>query len=163
MLDGRVTGSHAAIYMAGVFTDRRAYVSILGLEGGVASRRRLYLPSKIWLGDQTRFLTIVSRNSILAVRRIHSVLSQSMSATPDRILGTPATRSRTTAIACRRCHARKVKCSGGQPCSNCRRDVGEAECSYPNRVKHVKVKQRYARPILGAFCSVQLMWRKLYR
>ncbi|CAI6025996.1 unnamed protein product [Clonostachys chloroleuca] len=41
------------------------------------------------------------------------------------------------------CHARKVKCSGGQPCDGCRQSRKESECSYPRRQRMVKVDQRY--------------------
>jgi hypothetical protein len=44
--------------------------------------------------------------------------------------------------SCRRCHARKVKCSGGQPCDGCRQSRKESECSYPRRQRMVKVDQR---------------------
>ncbi|KAI6379387.1 hypothetical protein MCOR25_001975 [Pyricularia grisea] len=46
-------------------------------------------------------------------------------------------------IACNRCHARKVKCSGGQPCQNCQQGGKANECSYPRRNRMVKVSQRY--------------------
>ncbi|KAF4991459.1 hypothetical protein FDECE_14029 [Fusarium decemcellulare] len=42
-----------------------------------------------------------------------------------------------------RCHARKVKCSGGQPCDNCRQASKGAECSYPRKNRLVKVSQQY--------------------
>ncbi|TQN68266.1 putative transcriptional regulatory protein [Colletotrichum shisoi] len=45
--------------------------------------------------------------------------------------------------ACRRCHSRKVKCSGDQPCGNCRHAGKGAECTYPRRNRQVKVKQSY--------------------
>ncbi|TIC95126.1 putative transcriptional regulatory protein C3C7.04 [Colletotrichum higginsianum] len=54
-----------------------------------------------------------------------------------------ATRPRTKPTACRRCHSRKVRCSGGQPCENCRQASKSAECSYPRRNRMVKVSQRY--------------------
>ncbi|UQC88385.1 fungal specific transcription factor [Colletotrichum lupini] len=40
--------------------------------------------------------------------------------------------------ACRRCHSRKVKCSGDQPCQNCRHAGKGAECTYPRRNRQVK-------------------------
>ncbi|KAK2054377.1 fungal-specific transcription factor domain-containing protein [Colletotrichum caudatum] len=52
-------------------------------------------------------------------------------------------RPRTKPTACRRCHSRKVKCSGGQPCSNCKQASKGAECTYPRRNRMVKVSQRY--------------------
>ncbi|CCF35893.1 fungal specific transcription factor [Colletotrichum higginsianum] len=45
--------------------------------------------------------------------------------------------------ACRRCHSRKVKCSGDQPCGNCRHAGKGAECTYPRRNRQVKVRQSY--------------------
>ncbi|KAK1994954.1 fungal-specific transcription factor domain-containing protein [Colletotrichum falcatum] len=45
--------------------------------------------------------------------------------------------------ACRRCHSRKVKCSGDQPCRNCRQAGKGAECTYPRRNRQVKVRQSY--------------------
>ncbi|KAJ3949286.1 uncharacterized protein N0V96_000401 [Colletotrichum fioriniae] len=45
--------------------------------------------------------------------------------------------------ACRRCHSRKVKCSGDQPCQNCRHAGKGAECTYPRRNRQVKVRQSY--------------------
>ncbi|KZL63284.1 c6 transcription factor, partial [Colletotrichum incanum] len=54
-----------------------------------------------------------------------------------------ASRPRTKPTACRRCHSRKVRCSGGQPCDNCRQASKGAECTYPRRNRMVKVSQRY--------------------
>ncbi|KAF2019456.1 hypothetical protein BU24DRAFT_439585 [Aaosphaeria arxii CBS 175.79] len=65
-----------------------------------------------------------------------------MSATLHRVVGASIVKPKTTAVACRKCHSRKVKCSGGQPCSNCERDGSDVECSYPNRVRHVRVKKK---------------------
>ncbi|KZL70569.1 fungal specific transcription factor, partial [Colletotrichum incanum] len=45
--------------------------------------------------------------------------------------------------ACRRCHSRKVKCSGDQPCQNCRHAGKDTECTYPRRNRQVKVRQSY--------------------
>ncbi|KAK1997017.1 fungal-specific transcription factor domain-containing protein [Colletotrichum falcatum] len=59
--------------------------------------------------------------------------------TSSRIAGRP----RTKPTACRRCHSRKVKCSGGQPCENCQQASKGAECTYPRRNRMVKVSQRY--------------------
>ncbi|KAM0323895.1 hypothetical protein ACHAQA_008476 [Verticillium albo-atrum] len=56
----------------------------------------------------------------------------SISVTPDRASGvlntpdsdqtpaSPGRRPKIKSTACNRCHARKVKCSGGRPCENCR-------------------------------------------
>ncbi|KAF5604817.1 positive activator of transcription [Fusarium pseudocircinatum] len=60
----------------------------------------------------------------------------------------PGKRQRKTkSTACRRCHARKVKCSGGQPCENCRQASKGAECSYPRKNRLVKVSQQYVDPL----------------
>ncbi|KAK2048124.1 fungal-specific transcription factor [Colletotrichum somersetense] len=45
--------------------------------------------------------------------------------------------------ACRRCHSRKVKCSGDQPCRNCRQAGKGTDCTYPRRNRQVKVRQSY--------------------
>lgn len=50
---------------------------------------------------------------------------------------------RTKSTACRRCHSRKVKCSGGTPCENCRHAGKPAECTYPRKNRLVKVSQQY--------------------
>ncbi|KAG8361930.1 hypothetical protein FVEN_g240 [Fusarium venenatum] len=52
-------------------------------------------------------------------------------------------RPRGARIACRKCHSRKVKCSGGVPCNNCRQAECTAECTYPNRDRRIKVEQSY--------------------
>ncbi|KAI7921385.1 hypothetical protein M0657_006096 [Pyricularia oryzae] len=49
--------------------------------------------------------------------------------------------NRAKPIACNRCHARKVKCSGGQPCQNCQQGGKADECSYPRRNRMIKVSQ----------------------
>ncbi|PSN62513.1 hypothetical protein BS50DRAFT_624367 [Corynespora cassiicola Philippines] len=72
-----------------------------------------------------------------------------MSVTPDRVVDASVTKARSTTIACRKCHSRKVKCSGGQPCSNCSRDKSEISCTYPNRVRHVKVRASYVDELLA--------------
>ncbi|KAG7047340.1 hypothetical protein JMJ77_0010692 [Colletotrichum scovillei] len=54
-----------------------------------------------------------------------------------------SSRPKTKPTACRRCHSRKVRCSGGQPCENCRQASKGAECTYPRRNRMVKVSQRY--------------------
>ncbi|WYZ37971.1 hypothetical protein EsH8_II_001477 [Colletotrichum jinshuiense] len=52
-------------------------------------------------------------------------------------------RPKTKPTACSRCHTRKVRCSGGHPCENCRQASKGAECTYPRRNRMVKVSQRY--------------------
>ncbi|KAK1634526.1 fungal-specific transcription factor domain-containing protein [Colletotrichum phormii] len=54
-----------------------------------------------------------------------------------------SSRPKTKPTACRRCHSRKVRCSGGQPCENCRQASKGIECTYPRRNRMVKVSQRY--------------------
>ncbi|KAL8347989.1 hypothetical protein RB598_001359 [Gaeumannomyces tritici] len=51
--------------------------------------------------------------------------------------------AKTKPTACRRCHSRKVRCSGGQPCQNCRQAGKTSDCTYPRRNRLVKVSQRY--------------------
>ena len=43
---------------------------------------------------------------------------------------------------CRLCHARKVKCSGGMPCTNCYQANSSAECTYPSRNRRIRVEQK---------------------
>ncbi|KAF5009155.1 hypothetical protein FDECE_4599 [Fusarium decemcellulare] len=57
-------------------------------------------------------------------------------------------RPRSSRIACRKCHARKVKCSGGLPCTNCQQANVSVECTYPNRIRRVRVEQRYIDELL---------------
>ncbi|KAE8144383.1 fungal-specific transcription factor [Aspergillus avenaceus] len=46
-------------------------------------------------------------------------------------------------VACQRCHAHKIKCSGDQPCAKCR-SVGCAdECQFTPRDRQVKVSESY--------------------
>ncbi|OPB43524.1 Zn2Cys6 transcription factor [Trichoderma guizhouense] len=65
-----------------------------------------------------------------------------------RSAGTPAAAKapyapRARPTACRKCHLRRVKCSGGKPCNNCRRANETAECVYPQKDRLVKVSQQY--------------------
>ncbi|KAL4750654.1 hypothetical protein BDW72DRAFT_213275 [Aspergillus terricola var. indicus] len=53
----------------------------------------------------------------------------------------PSRVSRT--IACRRCHLRKVKCSGGTPCDSCRQATKPVECVYPRKTRLIKVSEQY--------------------
>ncbi|VBB86200.1 Putative protein of unknown function [Podospora comata] len=59
--------------------------------------------------------------------------------------GTLAPKIKST--ACHRCHSRKVKCSGEQPCTNCKKS--ELECIYPNRNRRVRVDERYIKQLEG--------------
>ncbi|KAF5008132.1 hypothetical protein FDECE_5568 [Fusarium decemcellulare] len=51
-------------------------------------------------------------------------------------------------VACRKCHSRKVKCSGGHPCRNCVQLNCEAQCTYPKRDRQIKISQSYLEGIL---------------
>ncbi|KAL3456623.1 fungal-specific transcription factor domain-containing protein [Aspergillus heterothallicus] len=53
------------------------------------------------------------------------------------------TRPRRKPVACFRCHARKVKCSGETPCEGCRQAGKSDECSYPHKALVVQVSQQY--------------------
>ncbi|KAH1451581.1 hypothetical protein KXX16_003635 [Aspergillus fumigatus] len=57
--------------------------------------------------------------------------------------------ARIKPIACRRCHARKVKCSGGSPCNGCRQANKEAECVYPKKNRLVKVSQQHLEDLVA--------------
>ncbi|KAH7169531.1 hypothetical protein DER46DRAFT_600453 [Fusarium sp. MPI-SDFR-AT-0072] len=56
-------------------------------------------------------------------------------------LSTPPSLPQKKSVACRPCHARKIKCSGNKPYNNCNR---ASECIYPARDHQVKVQQRYS-------------------
>ncbi|KAF2089029.1 hypothetical protein K490DRAFT_37986, partial [Saccharata proteae CBS 121410] len=49
---------------------------------------------------------------------------------------------------CIKCHARKIKCSGGRPCRNCQSNDCIDECVYPSRDRQVKVSQNYIDELL---------------
>ncbi|KXJ90253.1 fungal-specific transcription factor domain-domain-containing protein [Microdochium bolleyi] len=51
-------------------------------------------------------------------------------------------------VACSPCHARKVKCSGGNPCSNCVQAKCPADCKYPVRDLKVTVSESYIEKLL---------------
>ncbi|KAL2815081.1 fungal-specific transcription factor domain-containing protein [Aspergillus cavernicola] len=51
-------------------------------------------------------------------------------------------------VACERCHAHKIKCSGDQPCTKCRFVGCTDECRYPARDRQVKVSESYLEQIL---------------
>ncbi|KAH8901297.1 hypothetical protein GQ53DRAFT_835153 [Thozetella sp. PMI_491] len=50
--------------------------------------------------------------------------------------------------ACRKCHARKIKCSGGKPCTACTQSSCETDCTYPRRDRQLKVSQSYIEALL---------------
>ncbi|KAK0654827.1 fungal-specific transcription factor domain-containing protein [Cercophora newfieldiana] len=54
---------------------------------------------------------------------------------------------RIKSTACQRCHARKVKCSGDEPCKNCSK--AGTECSYPPRSRRVRVDVSYLRHLIA--------------
>ncbi|KAI5456786.1 fungal-specific transcription factor domain-containing protein [Mariannaea sp. PMI_226] len=56
--------------------------------------------------------------------------------------------SKMKPVACRKCHARKVRCPGGQPCRGCVQLSCEAECTYPKRDRQIKVSQSYVEGLL---------------
>ncbi|RMJ13420.1 hypothetical protein CDV36_006926 [Fusarium kuroshium] len=85
-----------------------------------------------------------------------------MSETPEpesqrlrRPIGASRATPKNARIACRKCHARKVKCSGGTPCANCLQANIGAECSYPRRIRRVKVDQSYIDELLEEIHSLR--------
>ncbi|CEJ61787.1 hypothetical protein PMG11_10306 [Penicillium brasilianum] len=52
-------------------------------------------------------------------------------------------------VACQRCHAHKIKCSGDQPCSKCRAVGCADECAYSSRDRQVKVSENYLDQLLA--------------
>ncbi|KAL1997982.1 hypothetical protein VTN02DRAFT_269 [Thermoascus thermophilus] len=73
--------------------------------------------------------------------------SPTRSPVDDAVDERPAKRARRSFVAyglCRRCHAHKIKCSGEQPCRNCRQQPdGAVECVYPARDRKVLVQESY--------------------
>ncbi|RYN72346.1 hypothetical protein AA0117_g8656 [Alternaria alternata] len=51
-------------------------------------------------------------------------------------------------VACQRCHSRKVKCSGGHPCSNCRDNAETTPCVYPSRDRQIKLSEHHLNELL---------------
>ncbi|KAI5918470.1 fungal-specific transcription factor domain-containing protein [Camillea tinctor] len=51
--------------------------------------------------------------------------------------------------ACRPCHTRKVKCSGGEPCTNCQQSQCPDECIYPVKDQKVTVLNSYIENLLA--------------
>ncbi|KAH6703133.1 fungal-specific transcription factor [Leptodontidium sp. MPI-SDFR-AT-0119] len=60
-----------------------------------------------------------------------------------------AARIRRKTVACRRCHARKVKCSGRTPCDGCITALCENDCVYLMRDRRVKVAESYLQQVLA--------------
>ncbi|OGM49680.1 hypothetical protein ABOM_001806 [Aspergillus bombycis] len=61
-------------------------------------------------------------------------------------------------IACHRCHAKKIKCSGSQPCQSCALAEQGTDCSYPRRNRTVKVPQSF---IDGLYKEINHLKRQL--
>ncbi|KFY97034.1 hypothetical protein V498_02328 [Pseudogymnoascus sp. VKM F-4517 (FW-2822)] len=62
--------------------------------------------------------------------------------------GTNRSPARKKTTACRRCHSRKIKCSGGNPCDGCVSSRHE-HCTYVLRNRKVKVAERYLQQVLA--------------
>ncbi|RDW78260.1 hypothetical protein BP5796_06112 [Coleophoma crateriformis] len=59
----------------------------------------------------------------------------------------PPAKLMRSCVACRRCHAQKVKCNGEQPCRNCRGSKTPVECVYPVRDRRVTISESYIRKL----------------
>ncbi|KOS42751.1 hypothetical protein ACN38_g6348 [Penicillium nordicum] len=71
--------------------------------------------------------------------------------TPSRSSQHPTphtTRPKKRAVACHRCHAQKIKCSGEKPCSKCRVAGYEAQCRYATRDRKIRVDESYLEQLL---------------
>ncbi|PYI11498.1 fungal-specific transcription factor [Aspergillus sclerotiicarbonarius CBS 121057] len=64
-------------------------------------------------------------------------------------------------IACHRCHAHKVKCSGEQPCSRCRRAGCGDECKYALRDRKLKIQESYLDELLSQNSQLKEQLRAL--
>ncbi|EED18596.1 C6 transcription factor, putative [Talaromyces stipitatus ATCC 10500] len=60
----------------------------------------------------------------------------------DEVEEPPSKRQRS-AVACKRCHDHKVKCTGGNPCNSCAQQPPGTECVYPKRDRKVPVQESY--------------------
>ncbi|PVH70848.1 fungal-specific transcription factor [Cadophora sp. DSE1049] len=60
-----------------------------------------------------------------------------------------AARVKRKTVACRPCHARKIKCSGRIPCDGCVSALCENDCVYLIRDRRVKVTERYLQQVLA--------------
>ncbi|GFF43806.1 uncharacterized transcriptional regulatory protein C3C7.04 [Aspergillus udagawae] len=63
--------------------------------------------------------------------------------------GTDESSKRRKFIACQRCHAHKIKCSGEQPCAKCRMVGCADECAYNQRDRQVKVSESYLESLIS--------------
>ncbi|TPX07440.1 uncharacterized protein E0L32_002090 [Thyridium curvatum] len=50
----------------------------------------------------------------------------------------PPSVGKAKSVACRKCHSRKVKCPGGQPCMTCVQMACQDECVYPKRDRQIR-------------------------
>ncbi|VUC23437.1 unnamed protein product [Clonostachys rosea] len=71
-------------------------------------------------------------------------MPQSPSSSGKQLIPAPKLPQKKT-IACRPCHARKIRCSGSKPCNNCDR---ASDCIYPMRDRQVRVHQSFLDRIL---------------
>ncbi|CAH0052173.1 unnamed protein product, partial [Clonostachys solani] len=60
-------------------------------------------------------------------------------------------------IACRPCHARKIRCSGNKPCNNCAR---VSDCIYPTRDRQVRVHQSFLDRLLQENADLRALQRQ---
>ncbi|KAJ5214894.1 transcriptional regulator family: Fungal Specific TF [Penicillium chermesinum] len=67
--------------------------------------------------------------------RNQGIKRQSMSVEVDE----DSRRQRRKFVACQRCHAHKIKCSGDQPCTKCKAVGCASECAYAARDRQVKL------------------------
>ncbi|KAJ6036337.1 fungal-specific transcription factor domain-containing protein [Penicillium herquei] len=65
-----------------------------------------------------------------------------------RAQGPVAVRSQKRSIACYRCHAQKIKCSGEKPCSRCQQTGRAAECKYADRDRKIRVDESYLEKLI---------------
>lgn len=56
----------------------------------------------------------------------------------------PTTKVSRNYVACRRCHAQKIKCNGEAPCRNCKVSKSPVDCIYPMRDRKITVSERLA-------------------
>lgn len=62
---------------------------------------------------------------------------------------TIAKKPRKHFLACKRCHARKIRCSGDKPCAGCQAtNQTQGSCVYPARDRKVKISQSYIQRLL---------------
>ncbi|RDW58361.1 hypothetical protein BP5796_12291 [Coleophoma crateriformis] len=57
--------------------------------------------------------------------------------------------SRKKSVACRHCHVRKIRCSGGSPCTACLKAGTVDQCIYQTRNRQVKVAESFLKGVLA--------------